>query len=220
MRAPQVADFCAAAWQDFTPPLTNYYEFGGRFQALSQALDHATVGATLRYAGTTIQGDALSRQQKELAVKVMGKLITGDLRASGPIANELMRFQNRLRIRVMPPEQLLDWTIQRTERNDTMLYPMPWGYCAWSKTSGRYAQCLEKAQRKVGISRPDNKKRPCICGSGCKQFLRTPEFEGFWEHAGERHQQIIDNPAAPDRLVEAAREGVRIARQSERMETL
>ena len=22
MRAPQVADFCAAAWQDFTPPLT------------------------------------------------------------------------------------------------------------------------------------------------------------------------------------------------------
>lgn len=26
MRAPQVADFCAAAWQDFTPPLTRLAE--------------------------------------------------------------------------------------------------------------------------------------------------------------------------------------------------
>lgn len=201
----QLRRFFPTAW-------VNYYEYGRNFKALSDVLDHASIGTTIRYASGIVQGGAVSRQQKNLTNRILNDVALGSIFAKGPAAHNWSRFAERLRIKAIPEDQISDWVDERSNRNDHNVHPMPWGYCLWSKVAGLYAQCLEKGDRSVGISRPQNRKSCGVCGNGCRNFLTTEVFSPFWEHSLERHKRLAANPAAPVRYQEASKLGIRIAK--------
>lgn len=200
----QLRRFFPTAW-------VNYYEYGRNFKALSDMLDHASIGTTIRYASGIVQGSAVSRQQKNLTNRILNDVALGSIFAKGPAAHNWSRFAERLRVKAIPEDQFSDWVDERSDRNDYNVFAMPWGYCLWSKVAGLYAQCLEKSDRSVGISRPQNRKSCGVCGNGGRNFLTTEVFSPFWEHSVERHQRLAANPAAPVRYREASKLGIRIA---------
>lgn len=196
----------------FVTTWINYYEFGRYFKALSTVLDHASLATTIRYGTRVAQAAALSKGQKNLANRILTGVALGDVFGKGPVAQNLARFVELLRVRAVPLDQISELVVERNYRNDVELSPMPHGYCVWSKTAGQHAACVEKSERKAGISRPRSRKRSCVCGNGCRNFLMTEAFGAFWEHALERHHRIARNPAAPTRYREASKIGMRIAK--------
>ena len=196
----------------------HYYTYGRHFEALRQVYDHATIGGVVRYTASMAQANALVRMQKDLTVQVLTNVASGKLEADGPAARELARFIARVRVKVVSDEELFEWYDERHKRNQSMVFPMPWGYCVWSKVSGLSAQCLGQEKRKPGIERPCGGKKSRVCGGGCRQFMRTAEFDPFWEHARDRHTRISLNPSAPQTLIDAAKEGIRIAEKVLKME--
>jgi hypothetical protein len=201
----QLRRFFVTAW-------LHYYEYGRNFKALSKILDHASLGTTIRYGSRVVQGNALSREQKNLTNRILNDVALGNIFAKGPVAQNWARFVERLRVKALPEDQISEWVDRRSDRNGINVHPMPHGYCLWSKFAGLHAQCLEKSARAAGIPRPRNRKRSCVCGSGCRNFLTTEVFIPFWEHSLERHERLAANPAAPVRYKEASKVGIRIAK--------
>lgn len=200
----QLRRFFATAW-------VNYFEFGGNMLDLQHALDHETLGTTLRYGARIVQGTTILRQQKDLTNAVLLKVALGDLKASGPAYRHYNRFINELKITVVSEDDMANLIKRRVENKKLLLNPMPHGYCLWSKKAGRSAKCIAKSERRIDIVRPNRRKKACICGDGCPQFFRTPAFEPFWAHSKDRHQRIAANSAASPMLREAALWGVTLA---------
>ncbi|NKK38557.1 hypothetical protein GFL72_28675 [Rhizobium leguminosarum bv. viciae] len=200
----QLRRFFVTAW-------INYYEYGRHFKALSDFLDHASLGTTVRYGAGIVRGGVISRAQKNLTNSILSEVALGNIFAKGPAARNWVRFAERLRIRAIPKDQIPEWLAERRDRSDHNVFPMPWGYCIWSKLAGSHAQCLDKEERVLGISRPRNRKRACVCGNGCPNFLTTEVFSAFWEHAVERHERLAANASAPLRYREASKLAIRIA---------
>ncbi|WP_334545037.1 hypothetical protein [Rhizobium leguminosarum] len=201
----QLRRFFVTAW-------IHYYEYGRNFKALSKTLDHASLGTTIRYGSRVVQGNALSREQKNLTNRILNDVALGNIFAKGPVAHNWGRFVELLRVKALPEDQISEWVDHRSGRNDSNVHPMPHGYCLWSKSAGLHAQCLEKSDRAAGNPRPRNRKRSCVCGNGCRNFLMTEVFIPFWEHSLERHERLAANPAAPVRFKEASKVAIRIAK--------
>ncbi|MBX4961376.1 hypothetical protein [Rhizobium binae] len=195
----------------FVTSWLHYHEFGRFFKALSTMLDHASIGSTIRYGVRVAQATALSKGQRNLANRIMTRVALGDIMAKGPAARDLLRFAERIRVKALPEDQISEFVVERNHRNDVELTPMPHGYCAWSVAAGQYAACVEKTVRRVGLARPQGRKRSCVCGRECRNFIVTNAFSGFWENSADRHRRIANNSAASPRLREAAKEGLRIA---------
>lgn len=190
----------------------NYYEFGRYFKALSTSLDHASLSTTIRYGARLVQNTAaLSKSQRDLSNRILTKVALGDVFAKGPVAQNLVKFAERLRVRALPVDEMSEWVSERNNRNDVETFPMPHGYCVWSKLAGQHAGCLKSSERRPGIARPQTRKRACVCGNGCRNFFTTEAFAGFWEHARERHERIAANPAAPARYRAASKKAIDIA---------
>lgn len=200
----QLRRFFATIW-------VNYYEYGGRFEALRKMLDHTSLSTTLRYAAKRIQGDSISTEQRALAHRVMRALAFEGVEAQGPAAKYFEKLIGRMRLRFVPEDRISEWLATRVDRLKYEYNPMPWGYCAWSKLSGLSAKCVEPDKRRTGMSRPIARKNACTCGDGCAQFLTTDNFNPFWATSYERHARVAGNPAAPRRMVAAAQRGMNIA---------
>lgn len=196
---------------------TSYYEFGGNIEALRKYLGHGDIRTTVRYATGLTQGNALSEKAREMTLKIINSIAFEGREVQGGAAVRYTKVLSRLRIRLVPETRIADWVTHHVDKLKTVLNPMPWGYCVWSRIAGKRAKCIAEDQRKVGKDRP-NHKEICSNCAGCANFLKTDVFDGFWAAAYDRHDRIANNPAAPDTLRSAAKIGRQIARTYARLE--
>ncbi|MFW8644415.1 hypothetical protein ACOJBO_25760 [Rhizobium beringeri] len=194
----------------FVTMWVNYYEFGGKFEALRRMLDHRWITTTLGYAKTW-QKQVVSDLQLALTFSVMRTAVFDGVELKGAAGIRFAKLAKRIKLMVLPEEGVTEWISAQIDAFGFLLFPMPWGYCFWSKVAGKYAGCVDKEDRRVGMSRPDTIKN-CETCIGCRQYLETPVFEPYWQFSLKMHQRISKQPLAAPRLVKAALEGMRRAK--------
>ncbi|CAN7258030.1 hypothetical protein LJR231_001113 [Phyllobacterium sp. LjRoot231] len=197
----------------FTTAWVWYYELGEGLDALRQYLRHADINTTLLYGMKVKAGDNLSVEQRTLTLSILEKAAFDGLERSGAAAKPFLRLLSKIRVSVVPKEQIFSRIEKLVDLRELRLFPLPWGYCAWWRKSAASAKCITSESRRASSQRPDERKHAVVCGDGCINFLLTenPLFFAFWRHARERHQRILDNPRAPEILREAAARGKDIA---------
>ncbi|UIJ79100.1 hypothetical protein [Rhizobium leguminosarum] len=196
----QLRRFFATMW-------VNYYEFGGKFEALRRMLDHRWITTTLGYAKTW-QKQVISDLQLSLTFSVMRTTVFDGVEMKGAAGVRFAKLANRIKMMVLPIEEVSEWISAQIAAYGFRLFPMPWGYCLWSKDAGKYASCVGRGARRVGINRP-NTIKDCGTCSKCRQFIETPVFEPYWQFSLEMHETIMNQPLAAPRLKKAALEGMR-----------
>ncbi|MBB4587951.1 hypothetical protein GGE50_003855 [Rhizobium leguminosarum] len=199
----QLRRFFATMW-------VNYFEFGGRFEALRRMLDHRSITTTLGYAKTW-QKQVISDMQLALTFNVMRSAVFDGVEMKGAAGVRFAKLANRIKVMLLPEEEIAEWISARIDEYGFRLFPMPWGYCLWSKLAGKHAGCVEKTKRNVGTVRPETIKDCGTCAK-CRQFVETPVFEPYWQFSYDMHERVSKQPLAQPRLKEAAVEGMRRAK--------
>jgi hypothetical protein len=188
----------------------NYYEYAGQYESLRRFLNHSWITTTVRYGKRRDEAPKLSDAQLELSVKVLArKLLDGAGPLSG-IPKSILPFLQSLRVRALPTPELLNELREYARDQCFLVFPMPWGYCLWHNSAGKFAQCLDVSLRRVGAARIDG-QRTCVGCDGCQNLLRDHVFEPFYESGRDRHAAIAANPHAPSSIRSAAEQFVEIA---------
>ena len=186
-----------------------YFDLGPGLDALRQHLRHEDITMTMRYCADDL-GEIATEEQRELTASVLERSIYEGLDVLGPFGKRWKRIAARIKISAVDPDQLGDVISEVIEQKEVLLYPQPWGYCAWWRNAAAYAQCLPKEQRNGIRSRPDNQKHAEIC-AGCINCLLTEAFAPFWIEARARHYATLSRERIPPVLAEAARTGLQIS---------
>jgi hypothetical protein len=187
----------------FVTMWVNYYEYAGKYESLRRFLNHAWITTTVRYGLRRNEKPRISEAQLALAVKVLArKLLDG----AGPLADlpkSILPFLQKLQVRALPVAELLRELRTYAEDQGLALFAMPWGYCLWHYSAGKYAQCLEASLRRIGTERIDA-GRSCGGCDGCQNLVRDHIFNPFYESGMERHAKIAGNSHASSFLRQAA----------------
>lgn len=197
----------------FTQAWVWYYELGAGLDALRQHLRQIDLHNAIHYAASTVQGEALGEEQRELTARIMERSLIEGLEVEGPFGRRLLKLAARLRVSVVGPDELVDAIRRHIDHRQLSLHPMPWGYCAWSKQAILVAKCATEQERKSGRARPQGRKKAEVCGGACGNFLFHSVFRPFWAGALERHSAVARRKNVPAELRHAARDGARIARK-------
>lgn len=108
------------------------------------------------------------------------------------------------------PEEIFKYVREFVEEQKVILFAMPWGYCVWSATAGKYAQCFKKSLRAMNTEWGEAERTYSGC-DGCQNLMRDEVFEPFYETGLERHTKIAQNPKAPPSIISAAKTFIHIA---------
>lgn len=122
----------------------------------------------------------------------------------------LSRSQKVFDFALSRPEEIFKYVREFVEEQKVILFAMPWGYCVWSATAGKYAQCFKKSLRAMNTERGEA-ERTCSGCDGCQNLMRDEVFEPFYETGLERHTKIAQNPKAPPSIISAAKTFIHIA---------
>ncbi|WP_160310527.1 site-specific integrase [Microvirga vignae] len=196
----------------FVQAFTWQYELGVDLLALKQHLRQADLETTIRYATSALLGEMLNEEEKALTVFIMEKAAFDGLELSGGYGEHLLRAFSRLRVRVGPPEKLAEAIRKHQEKHNILLKPNPWGYCVWSLSRARFAECA----RREGITAPAGPvaahRSSRTCGK-CLNLLTHSGFAPFWRTAQARFEAMLAVPGIPPVCSRAAQEGITISRR-------
>lgn len=200
----QLRRFLATSW-------IWYFELGPGLDALRTHLRHTDMAQSIRYAAGEVQA-MVSEEKVALTANILERSMFEGLDIFGSFGKRWKRVAAKIRVKFVDFDEQRE-RIKAVMRSRNLTFsPNPWGYCAWSDKAGLYARCVELAQRRIGLERPQNRKHADICAD-CPNCVLTQVFAPFWEEAEARHQKVAARPNIPDALRQAATQGMLIARK-------
>jgi hypothetical protein len=194
----------------FVQAFTWHYEIGADLLALKQHLRQADVATVARYATSALRGEMVSEEQKALTTYVMEQAAFDGLDLRGSYGAYLMRLFRRLAVTVRSPEKLVPTIKKYQEKHGIRLRPNPWGYCAWSLSRARFAECAKEAGVANPVGPVDSHRTSSCCGR-CLNFVTHRAFAPFWRTSGQRFELMLKVPHLPEELVKAAEDGLALA---------
>jgi hypothetical protein len=176
----------------------------GDLLTLKEYLYHFSIEMTMAYIEEWEVDEYMDQSEQELMIDLFERNFHGHNGLAGGVGDWLSRLAQKIatRLKVLSLNQLVTYATEAAERQSVTIVAAPHGYCFRSRLRDAHARCSTDG---VG---PDYANRVDSHCSMCPNFAAHEGHRAHWEAQLNVHKSVVDYPAVPRSLRDAARQGI------------